>query len=137
MGGASGIKPNMQTNGQPHVGATAKSVAEHASTLTRLEIELALLEVKKKVAALGIGVGMAVGAGLFAVFALGFAFATAGLALSLVVSTWLAFLIVTGALFLGAGMLGMLALGAFKKGTPPVPEKAIHEAKLTTTAIKS
>lgn len=123
-------------NGQPQVGATAKSVAEHASTLTRLELELALLEVKKKVVALGVGVGMAVGAGLFALLGLGFAFATAGIALSLVVSTWLAFLIVTGVLFLGAGMLGVLALGAFKKGTPPVPEKAIREAKLTTTAIK-
>jgi len=124
-------------NGQPHVGATAKSVAEHASTLTRLEIELALIEVKKKVAALGVGAGMAAGAGILALFGLGFLFATAGIALSLVVDPWLAFLIVTGVLFLGAGLLGMLAVGAFKKGTPPVPEKAIREAKLTTTALKS
>jgi hypothetical protein len=124
-------------NGQPHVGATAKSVAEHASTLTRLELELALLEVKKKAVTLGVGAGLAAGAGLLAVYGLGFALLTAGIALALVVSTWLAFLIVTGALFLGAGLLGMLALGALKKGTPPVPEQAIHEAKLTTTALKS
>jgi hypothetical protein len=123
-------------NGQQHVGATAKSVAEHASNLTRLELELAGLEVKKKVAALGVGAGMGIGAGLLALYGLGFAFATAGIALALVLDTWLAFLIVTGALFLGAGVLGMLALAAFKKGTPPVPEQAIREAKLTTTAIK-
>ena len=35
------------------VGPAAKQVAEHASTLARLELELALLEVKGKVAALG------------------------------------------------------------------------------------
>ena len=36
-------------------GVAAKQVAEHASTLARLELELALLEVKRKVVALGIG----------------------------------------------------------------------------------
>jgi hypothetical protein len=36
-----------------------------------------------------------------------------------------------------AGVLGLLALKAIKKGTPPVPEQAIAEAKLTTAAIKS
>jgi hypothetical protein len=30
----------------------------------------------------------------------------------------------------------MLALGRLKKGSPPVPEQAIHEAKLTSAAIK-
>jgi hypothetical protein len=40
-------------------------------------------------------------------------------------------------LFLLAGLLGMLALGRIKKGTPPVPEQAIREAKLTQIALKS
>ena len=35
-------------NGNRHVGAAAKQVAEHASALTRLELELATLELKKK-----------------------------------------------------------------------------------------
>jgi hypothetical protein len=30
----------------------------------------------------------------------------------------------------------VLALGRIKKGTPPVPEQAIREAKLTSAAIK-
>jgi hypothetical protein len=30
----------------------------------------------------------------------------------------------------------MLGLGKIKKGTPPVPEQAIREAKLTTEALK-
>lgn len=45
------------------VGPAAKQVAEHASTLARLELELALLEVKRKVAALGVGIGMSIAAG--------------------------------------------------------------------------
>jgi hypothetical protein len=45
-------------------------------------------------------------------------------------------LIVTLLLFVLTGLLGLLARGAIKKGTPPVPEQAIEEAKLTTEALK-
>jgi hypothetical protein len=123
-----------QSNGG--LGGAAKSVAEHASTIARLEIELALLELKAKVAALGIGIGMAAGAAIFAVFGLGFVFATIAAALATFLATWLALLIVTLFLFVLAGVVGMLALGKIKKGTPPVPEQAIREAKLTTEALK-
>jgi hypothetical protein len=51
--------------------------------------------------------------------------------------TWLAILIVTLALFVIAGILGLIGLNRIKKGTPPVPEQAIREAKLTTNALKS
>ncbi len=111
------------------LGTATKQVAEHASALARLELELAALELKRKVTALGIGIGLGLGAGIFALFMLGFAFAT--------VSTWLALLITTGILLLLAGLLGMLALGKIRKGTPPVPEQAIAEAKRTSEALKS
>ena len=119
------------------VGGAAKSVAEHASAIARLEIELAVLELKKKVAALGIGIGMGVGAAIFALFGLGFALATIAAALATVFSTWLALLIVAGGLFLMVGVLAMLGVGALRKGSPPVPEQAIAEAKLTTEAVKN
>jgi 4-amino-4-deoxy-L-arabinose transferase-like glycosyltransferase len=118
------------------VSGAAKSVAEHASAIARLEIELAAFELKKKVAALAVGIGMGVGAAIFGLFGLGFVFATIAAVLATFLSTWLALLIVTIALFLLAGLLGVLALGAIKKGTPPVPEQAIREAKLTTEALK-
>jgi hypothetical protein len=118
------------------VGGAAKSVAEHASAIARLEIELAAFELKKKVMALGIGIGMGVGAAIFGLFGLGFVFATIAAALATFLSTWLALLVVTLFLFLLAGLLGVLALGKIKKGTPPVPEQAIREAKLTTEALK-
>jgi hypothetical protein len=123
-----------QANGG--VGGAAKSVAEHASAIARLEIELATLELKKKVTALAFGIGMAVGAAIFGLFGLGFGFATIAAALATFLSTWLALLIVTLGLFALAGLLGVLALGKIRKGTPPVPEQAIREAKLTTEALK-
>jgi hypothetical protein len=119
------------------LGAAAKQVAEHASALARLELELAGLELKRKAAALGIGAGLGLGAGIFLLFALGFGAATAAAALATAMSTWAALLIVTGALVLLAALLGVLALGRIKKGTPPVPKQAIEEAKRTSEALRS
>jgi hypothetical protein len=118
------------------VGPAVKEVAEHASALARLEMELATLELKRKVAAFGIGVGLGVAAGVFLLFALGFGLAAGAAALALVVSTWLALLIVFGGVLLLALILGVFAMRAIKAGTPPVPEQAVAEAKLTTEAIK-
>lgn len=118
------------------VGGAAKQVADHASSIARLEVELATIELKNKVAALGVGIGLGVGAGLFAVFMLGFLFATIAAALATFLPTWLALLITAGILALLAGILGLLARSSIKKGSPPVPEQAIREAKLTQAAIK-
>ena len=129
--------PTPATSQNGGVGSAAKQVADHASSIAKLELELATLELKKKVVALGLGIGLGLGAAVFGLFMLGFLFATVAAVLATFLSTWLALLIVT--LFLGAlaGMLGILALGRIKKGTPPVPEQAIREAKLTSAAIKS
>jgi hypothetical protein len=122
---------------QAGLGTAAKQVAEHASALARLELELAALELKRKVTALGVGIGLAVGGLVFALFALGFLLAGAAAALATTFSTWAGLLIVGGALLLLTILLLVLALGRIRRGTPPVPEQAIEEAKLTTEAIKS
>ncbi len=70
-------------------------------------------------------------------FVIGFAFLTIAAALATAVSTWLALLITTGILFLFALLLGALGVWKIKKGSPPVPQQAIREAKLTTEALKS
>jgi hypothetical protein len=122
---------------RPGVGPAAKQVAEHASTLARLELELATLELRRKVTALGLGVGLVVGAALFLLFALGFGFAAGVAALALVLPTWAALLIVFGALALLSLILALVGLRSIRKGTPPVPEQAVTEARLTTEALKA
>jgi hypothetical protein len=119
------------------VGSAAKEVAEHAGAIARLEAELAKLELKQKVAALGMGAGLGLGAAVCAVFMLGFLLAAIAAALATFLDTWLALLIVTAGLLAIAAILGLLALRSIKRGTPPVPEQAIAEAKLTTAAVKS
>ena len=81
------------------VGGAAKQVAEHASAIARLEVELASLELKQKAASLGIGAGLAVGAAVVAFYMVGFLFATLAAGLATFLAVWLALLIVT--LFLG------------------------------------
>ena len=118
------------------VGGAAKQVAEHASSLARLELELAGLELKSKAGALGAGAGLGLGAGLMVFFTLAFGLATIAAALALVVDTWLALLIVTVGVLVLAGILGLLARSQIRRGTPPVPEQALREAKLTSEALK-
>jgi multisubunit Na+/H+ antiporter MnhC subunit len=79
---------------------------------------------------------MAAGAALLAAIGIAFVFVTITVALSLVVPTWLACLIVTATLFAVAAVLVLLARGRFQKAAPPVPEQALEQAKLTTEAIK-
>jgi hypothetical protein len=123
--------------GERGLGAAARAVSERVSSIVRLEIQLAVSELKRKVVALGLGIGLLLGAGIFLLFMLGFAFATVAAALATVVSTWLALLIVTGILLAIAGLLGFLGVTSLAKGTPPVPEQAIAEAKLTTEALRN
>ena len=113
-----------------------KQVAEHAASIVKLELELAGLELKKKVAALGIGIALAITAAVLGLFMLGFLFATIAAAFATFLSTWLALLLVTVILLVLTVTLGALAVARIKKATPPVPEHAIREAKLTQEALK-
>jgi Putative Actinobacterial Holin-X, holin superfamily III len=115
----------------------ARLVAEHASSIVRLELELAALEVKKKIGSLGIGVGLLVASALVGMFAIAFAFATIAAVLATFLATWLALLAVTLGLLAATGLLALLGIRKLKKGSPPVPEQAIREARLTSDAIKS
>ena len=128
--------PTHETDSQG-LGAAVKEVAERASSIVRLELELAALELKRKVVSLGLGIGLALAAAVFLVFMLGFAFATIAAALATAMPTWLALLITTFVLFVFAAVLGVLGLAKIRKGSPPVPEQAIREAKLTSEALKS
>jgi uncharacterized membrane protein YqjE len=129
--------PETETDSRAGLGATAKEVAEHASELVRLELELAQLELKRKATSLGIGIGLAIAAAVFALYAVGFMFATIAAGLATFLPTWLALLIVTLALLTVTAILGLIGVSKIQKGTPPLPEQAIREAKRTTDALKA
>ena len=88
-------------------------------------------------ASLGSGIALAAIAGFFALFALGFGLAAAAAGFATFLPTWLALLIVFGILLFLALVLGLLGLRRIKRGTPPVPEQAISEAKQTSATLKS
>ncbi len=123
-------------NGIGLSGAT-KRVADHARSIVRLELQLATAELKRKAAALGIGIALVAAAAMLALTALAFglAAATAGIATALPV--WASLLIMFGGLLLLAMILGGVGAALLKKGSKPVPEQAIEEARLTTEALRN
>jgi uncharacterized membrane protein YqjE len=129
--------PTYETDAQSQsFGTAAKTVAEHASAIVRLEIELATMELKRKIVSLALGIVLGLAAALFLLFMLGFVFAAIAAGFATFLATWLALLITAGILLAVAGLLGFLAIRRIQKGTPPVPQQAIREAKLTTNALK-
>ena len=124
-------------NGHVSVGDAAKQVADRAKALAGLEVELAATEMKRKVGAFGVGLGLLAGAGLAAVYAVGFLLATVAAALALSLDLWLALLVVGLALVIITAVLAFMGVRSVRKATPPVPEQAITEARLTSEAIKS
>jgi hypothetical protein len=114
----------------------AKQIAEHASSIVKLEIELAQLELKKKATALGLGAALGIGAAIFGFLMLAFFFATLAAVFATFLSTWAALLLVTLILLALTAVLALLARGRINEGTPPLPELAIQEAQLTQEALK-
>jgi Putative Actinobacterial Holin-X, holin superfamily III len=130
----SSLMPFLKTNG---VGYAAKEFVERARSIVRLEIELALLEIKAKLARIGVGIGLSVAAAVVALFALGFLFAGIAAAIALALPWWASLLIVSVTLFGVTAALALIGINSIKAGTPPMPEQAIEEAKLTTEAISN
>jgi hypothetical protein len=123
-------------NGIGLSGAT-KRVADHARSFVRLELQLAAAELKRKAAALGIGIALLAAAALFADTALAFGLAPATAGIATAVPVWLALLIMFGGLLLLTMILGGVGGVLLKKGSKPMPEQAIEEARLTTEALRN
>jgi hypothetical protein len=129
-----GQKPG--DNADKSVGEIVSEVTEKASLLIREEIELAKAEVQQKVMSLARGVGVALAAGVFLGFAFsiffhGLAWFFADLYGNGSSAIWLGFFTSFGVLVLLAIIAGLLALRWIKGGSPPTPDMAIEEAKLT------
>jgi hypothetical protein len=125
-------------NAEKNLGEIVTEVTSKAQLLVREEIELAKAEVTAKVSKLAKGAGFFAGAGILAVFGLIwlFHFLALGLADWLSLKVWVGYLIVTVFLFVIAGILAFIGLRSVKKGSPPVPELAIAEAKKTRAVLE-
>lgn len=131
-----GIEP--PETAEKSLGEIVAEVSEKAALLVREEVELAKAEVQTKVTRLGKAIAVGAAAGVFALvalymftFALGFFFVD----LFNLEGIWGGFLIGTAIWLIIAGIAGFLAYKFVKKGSPPTPEMAIEEAKLTRKAI--
>jgi Putative Actinobacterial Holin-X, holin superfamily III len=113
-----------------------RRVIRHAGSLSQLQKELARAEMKRKVAALGAGGGLVVAAAVILFFAVGLGIATAAAALAIVLDLWLALLILFAALLLLALVLVLVGVRLIKKATPPVPEQALEEMRLTRQTLR-
>jgi uncharacterized membrane protein YqjE len=124
---------------QRPLGDLVAEVTENASTLVREEIELAKAEVSEKVAKLLRGSAVGAAAGVFAFLALilimhGVAWLIAEELFD--GKAWPGFFIEAALFLLIAALAGFIASKALKQGSPPVPEQAIAEAKLTKEMLE-
>ena len=129
-------------NSAKAIAEAVNEISERASLLVREEIELAKAEVSQKVNSLVKGAVVGGAAAVFAIF---------GLVLLLEGFAWLAwwalpvgntqffwgFFVVAAILFILGGLAGLFAGKLFKKGSPPMPQMAIDEARKTKEEISA
>jgi uncharacterized membrane protein YqjE len=116
------------------VGELVFDVSERASTLIREEIELAKTEVSEKATKLLRGSVVGIAAGTFAFLALILIMEGIAWLLNEEVfdgKVWPGFFVEAAVFLLIAALAGLIAYKAVKAGSPPIPEQAIEEAKLT------
>jgi uncharacterized membrane protein YqjE len=125
-----------------NIATAIAEVSERATQLVREEIELAKAEIAERTSRLIRGTIVGVAAGVFAVMALMFA---------LVGCAWLLYYYLPGndftyfwgffamavILLLLAGLAGLIAARAVKRGAPPVPTMAIEEARKIRETVSS
>lgn len=118
------------------LGGVVGAVAERARALARLEAELAVAELRAKAKPFGAGAALLAAAAVLAMLAAGFALAAAAAGLALAMPLWAALLVVAGSVLLVAAVLGAVALASVRRASPPVPERALAEAKRTAVVLK-
>jgi hypothetical protein len=119
------------------LGKAIQEVSEKASLLVREEIALAKAELTQKVSSLARAAAIGAAAGVFVLAGLIYFlhFIAWGLTSLFGSDPWLGYLIVAGALFLAAGLAGVIAARLVRKGVPPTPQMAIEEAQLIKQTI--
>jgi Putative Actinobacterial Holin-X, holin superfamily III len=117
-------------------GELVKELSELVPRLVRDEIKLGQVEMTRKGKQMGVGAGAFAGSGLIALYAVGCLLACAIIAISNVVTAWLAALIVGAALLAVSGIAALLGKNRLSKATPPVPREAIGSVQADVHEVK-
>jgi uncharacterized membrane protein YqjE len=118
------------------LGELVQRMSQQTSRLVRDEIRLAEVELQEKGKRAGVGAGLFGTAGLIAAYALAALIAGAILLLAKAVDSWVAALIVAGALAAVAGIVALVGRRQIKQATPAKPEQAITSAQRDIETIK-
>jgi uncharacterized membrane protein YqjE len=116
------------------LGELVFDVTEGVSGLVREEIQLAKAEVAEKAGKIARGAVVGIAAGVFAFLALILVMEGIAWLLNEEVfngKTWPGFFIEAAVFLLIAALAALIAFKAVKAGSPPMPNQAIEEAKLT------
>jgi uncharacterized membrane protein YqjE len=108
-----------------------------ARGLVRAEVSLARAELEEKARRLAAGGALVGAAAVLGLVALGALTATAIIALSNVVSTWLAALIVTVVVGVLAGILLVVGIKLLRRGVPPAPTESVDQMKEDVSWVKA
>jgi uncharacterized membrane protein YqjE len=129
-------------NSAKAIAEAVNEISERASLLVREEIELAKAEVSAKISSLVKAAVVGGAAAVFAIFGVvqlfhGFSWlAWWALPFGETQYFW-GFFVVAAILFVFGGLAGLFAAKLLKKGSPPVPQMAIDEAKKTKEELSS
>ena len=137
MAAAPGTPPSRD---ERSVSGLVFDVAEKSSSLVREEIELAKAEISEKIGSLLRGSVVGVAAGVFAFLALILIMEGVAWLLAEEVfdgNAWPSFFVEAAIFLLIAAGAGFAAYRAVRAGSPPVPQQAIEEAKLTKATLES
>jgi len=117
-------------------GELVKILSEQVSVLIRNELKLAQLEMAGKGKQAALSAGMFGAGGMVAVYGVGCLLACAIIAISGVVTAWLAALVVGAAMLAAAGGLALMGKGRLRKATPPVPAQAVADVKADVEEVR-
>jgi uncharacterized membrane protein YqjE len=139
MSGPGVTPPPPNPSDERSVGELIVDVSEKVSTLVREEIELAKAEISEKVGKILRGSAVGLAAGVFAFLALILVMEGVAWLLNEEVfnNAWAGFFIEAAIFLLIAAAAGFFAYRSVQAGSPPVPEQAIKEAKLTREMLEA
>src|ERR1700761_7822951 len=128
------VPPPVGPKDERKLGELVFDVTEGVSSLVREEIQLAKAEVAEKAGKIAKGAVVGISAGVFAFLALILVMEGIAWLLNEEVfngRTWPGFFVEAAVFLLIAALAALVAFQAGRAGSPPIPEQAIEEAKLT------